>query len=70
MKSLYMHKFILDENIPHSFKIYLRWLGFLVEHIGDTVIGSNDEYIIRRILDSPCIFVTNDMDFGNLVIST
>ncbi len=57
-------KILLDENFPLDLHQQLKSLGHDVDHIIPLRIrGIPDQEIVRRMRESPCIFLTQDDDF-------
>jgi predicted nuclease of predicted toxin-antitoxin system len=61
-------RFLADENVSHLVIERLRRRGFEVLSIGETQSGAADEKVLESANAEDCILVTEDRDFGELVI--
>jgi len=63
-----MIKFLLDENLSRSTKLFLIDLGYDVKSAGDyKMLGCADTDILRRAALENRVVITHDLDFGNLL---
>jgi predicted nuclease of predicted toxin-antitoxin system len=62
-----MH-FLADENVSRFVIERLRADGFDVTSIGETRSGAPDEDVLAAADAEGCILITEDRDFGELVI--
>jgi predicted nuclease of predicted toxin-antitoxin system len=63
-----MTKFLLDENLSRSTKLFLLDLGYDVKSASDyKMLGCADTDILRRAALENRIVITHDLDFGNLL---
>ena len=58
-------KFLLDENIPVSFKKKLIENGYDVEHINDNKKGVKDKNVFEYAVKNKKCIITYDCDFNN-----
>ncbi len=58
-------KFLLDENIPISFKKKLIENGYDVEHINDNKKGVKDKNVFEYAVKNKKCIITYDCDFNN-----
>lgn len=58
-------KFLLDENIPISFKKKLIENGYDVEHINDNKKGAKDKNVFEYAVKNKKCIITYDCDFNN-----
>ena len=58
-------KFLLDENIPISFKKKLIENGYDVEHINDNKKGVKDKNVFEYAVTNKKCIITYDCDFNN-----
>ena len=61
-------RFLADENVSRLVIEQLRAGGFDVISIGDTRSGAPDENVLEAADAEGCILITEDRDFGELVI--
>jgi predicted nuclease of predicted toxin-antitoxin system len=61
-------RFLADENVSRLVIERLRAAGFDVISIGETKSGAPDRDVFRAADAEGCILVTEDRDFGELVI--
>ena len=61
-------KILADENIDYPVVIKLRESGFEVLSIMDMHQGENDNFVLSIANQLDCVLLTNDKDFGDLVI--
>ena len=60
-------RFLTDENVSRLVIEKLRAGGFEVLSIGD---GASDQDVLATATAQKCILLTEDRDFGELIIST
>jgi predicted nuclease of predicted toxin-antitoxin system len=61
-------RFLADENVSRLVIERLRARGFEVISVGETRSGAPDRDILRAADAEGCILITEDRDFGELVI--
>jgi predicted nuclease of predicted toxin-antitoxin system len=61
-------RFVADENVSRLVIERLRAIGFDVISIAETRPGAPDEDVIQAADAEACILITEDRDFGELVI--
>lgn len=61
-------RFLADENVAQTVLDVLRRRGFDVVSIGETQAGVADREVLDRANTDGCILITEDRDFGELVI--
>jgi predicted nuclease of predicted toxin-antitoxin system len=61
-------RFLADENVPRLVIERLRSAGFAVNSVSETKSGMPDEEVLRIADTEDCILITEDRDFGELVI--
>jgi predicted nuclease of predicted toxin-antitoxin system len=61
-------RFLADENVSRLVIERLRGRGFEVISIGDTRSGATDKDVLETANGQGCILITEDRDFGELVI--
>jgi len=61
-------RFLTDENVSRRVIERLRGRGFDVVSIGETRSGATDRDVLETANAEGCILVTEDRDFGELVI--
>jgi predicted nuclease of predicted toxin-antitoxin system len=61
-------RFLADENVSRRVIERLRSTGFDVKSIGETKSGIPDKDVLRTADAEDCILITEDRDFGELVI--
>lgn len=61
-------RILADENIDYPVVRKLRDKGFEVFSIMDMHQGENDNFVLSVANNLDCILLTNDKDFGELVI--
>ena len=61
--------FLADENLPTSLVARLRGEGLDVEHVFETMRGSDDETVLGHAVTRRAVILTADKDFGDLVIA-
>ena len=61
-------RFLADENVSRVVVSRLREAGLHVMEIPDEQRGSRDEIVLDIALSGNCILITEDRDFGELVI--
>ena len=61
-------KFLADENIHSDVVAWLRGAGHDVEYAAESRRGESDPALLRRALAQDRVIVTDDKDFGDLVV--
>lgn len=61
-------KLLLDENIPIPLLSALRTAGWSVEHVAEVEPGIDDDAVLARARRTGAVLVTDDKDFGELVV--
>jgi len=61
-------RFLADENVSRRVIERLRADGFDVTSIGDTKSGATDKDVLKAADAEGCILITEDRDFGEMVI--
>jgi predicted nuclease of predicted toxin-antitoxin system len=61
-------RFLADENVSHLVIARLRAGGFEVISIGETRSGAPDKAVLETANTEECILISEDRDFGELVI--
>jgi len=61
-------RFLADENVSNLVIDRLRARGFEVTSIGETQSGAPDRDVLEAANADGCILITEDRDFGELVI--
>ncbi len=61
-------RFLADENISRLVIERLRLHGFSVSSIAETSPGASDPQVLQMAKDENLILITEDRDFGELVI--
>jgi len=61
-------RFLADENVSRRVIERLRGQGFDVVSIGETRSGATDRDVLETANAEGCILITEDRDFGELVI--
>ncbi len=61
-------RFLADENVSRLVTELLRLSGFDVTSIGETKSGASDKDVLEAAAAGDCILITEDRDFGELVI--
>jgi predicted nuclease of predicted toxin-antitoxin system len=61
-------KFVADESCPGPIVAALRDAGYDVASVQEAAPGSFDEDILRRSVEDGRIVITQDRDFGELVM--
>ena len=61
-------RFLADENVSHRVIARLRAGGFEVISIDETRSGAPDKAVLEMANTEGCILITEDRDFGELVI--
>ncbi len=61
-------KLLADENFEPQFVERLRQAGHQVLYLDDYEAGISDEEVLRIAADNDAVVITNDKDFGELVI--
>ncbi|HEV7379114.1 MAG TPA: DUF5615 family PIN-like protein [Dyadobacter sp.] len=61
-------RILADENIDYPVVRKLREKGFEVFSIMDMHQGENDDFVLSVANKLGCILLTNDKDFGDLII--
>ena len=61
-------RLLADENVSHLVIQRLRGRGFEVVSIGETRSGATDRDVLETANAEGCILITEDRDFGELVI--
>lgn len=61
-------RFLADENVSHRVIARLRADGFEVVSIDETRSGASDKVVLETANVEGCILITEDRDFGELVI--
>ena len=62
-------RLLLDENAHRIVVERLRDAGFELEWISDTTPGASDPAILARPDIDQAILITNDSDFGDLIVN-
>lgn len=62
-------KLLADESCAGAVIRALRAAGHEVVSIAETAHGASDEIVIAQALDSGCVLITEDRDFGELVFA-
>jgi predicted nuclease of predicted toxin-antitoxin system len=60
--------FLADENIHADLVAWLRSCGHDVSSASEFLAGESDESVLRRARDEGRILITDDKDFGELVV--
>ncbi|MBS1492186.1 MAG: DUF5615 family PIN-like protein [Bacteroidetes bacterium] len=64
-------KFLIDENLPSDFTLYLRNQKLDVKDIKEeNLFGINDVEVLKLSRDENRILVTQDKDFGKIVYTS
>jgi predicted nuclease of predicted toxin-antitoxin system len=61
-------RFLADENVSRLVIEQVRASGFEVISVGETRSGAADKQVIEAADAEGCILITEDRDFGELVI--
>lgn len=61
-------RFLADENIHADLVAWLRSEGHDVLYVAETTPGEPDEPLLRRASEEDRVLVTDDKDFGDLVV--
>jgi len=62
-------KIFLDENIPRSFAIELRNIGFETQHVANVgLTGATDKDIATYAKKQKSILITKDLEFGSFIL--
>src|SRR5690348_15656641 len=61
-------RILADENVSHVVIVRLRASGFDVASIAEDKSGVSDEDVLKAADSDGCILITEDRDFGELVI--
>jgi predicted nuclease of predicted toxin-antitoxin system len=61
-------RFLADENVSRRVIAQLRAAGLEVISIGETRPGASDESVLNAADAEGCILITEDQDFGEMVI--
>lgn len=61
-------KFLADENVEWPIVSRLRQLGYDIKAIKEISAGTDDEVVLQLAMKEDRILLTNDMDFGRLVL--
>ncbi len=61
-------RLLADENVHAALVAWLRGNGHDVVYAADTLGGEPDDVVLRRARDENRIVVTDDKDFGDLVV--
>jgi predicted nuclease of predicted toxin-antitoxin system len=61
-------RLLADENVSRLVIERLRTGGIEVMSIGETRAGAQDKDVLKTANDEDCILITEDRDFGELVI--
>jgi predicted nuclease of predicted toxin-antitoxin system len=61
-------RFLTDENVMKRIVDELRGLGFDVTTVAEHMLGAADPEILRSDAIAGRIFITEDQDFGDLVV--
>jgi len=62
-------RFLVDENLGKSIVKGLRERGFTVQSVAEEIRGASDEEVVDLAKRHGKIIVTQDKDFGRLVIA-
>ena len=61
-------RFVADENVSRLVIAQLRAGGFDVKAISETSAAASDEEVLASANAEDCVLITEDRDFGELVI--
>lgn len=61
-------QFLADENVEWPIVMKLRRLGYDIKAIKEISAGTDDEAVLQLAFKEKRILLTNDMDFGRLVL--
>jgi predicted nuclease of predicted toxin-antitoxin system len=61
-------RFLVDENVSHAVIKRLRSDGFDVASVGETLAGARDSDILKVSAAEGRILITEDRDFGEMVV--
>jgi predicted nuclease of predicted toxin-antitoxin system len=61
-------RFLADENLHAGLVAWLRSTGHDVVHAAETLGGESDEVVLRRAREESRVVITDDKDFGDLVV--
>jgi uncharacterized protein with PIN domain len=61
-------RFLADENLHAGIVTWLRSLGHDVDYAAESLASEPDEVVLRRARDENRVVVTDDKDFGDLVV--
>ncbi len=61
-------RFLADENIHADLVAWLRSRGHDASYAADTLASEPDDVVLRRAREESRILVTDDKDFGDLVV--
>lgn len=61
-------RFLADENVPRALVMRLRAAGLDVVAIAETAAGISDDQVLAMAAAKQRILVTEDRDFGELVV--
>lgn len=61
-------KFLVDESIEYPFFTFLKNKKFDVKSVIDIKTGMTDKEVLKLAFDEKRILITNDKDFGQLII--
>jgi predicted nuclease of predicted toxin-antitoxin system len=61
-------RFLADENVSRLVVDRLRLAGFDVASVGETISGASDQVVLALATGEGRILLTEDRDFGELVI--
>jgi predicted nuclease of predicted toxin-antitoxin system len=63
-----MMRILADENVSHLVIQRLRARGFEVASIAETSAGASDKHVLAAADADDCILITEDRDFGELIV--
>ena len=61
-------RFLADENVHADLVAWMRSRGHDVSYAAETLASEPDEVVLRRAREEARIVVTDDKDFGDLVV--
>jgi predicted nuclease of predicted toxin-antitoxin system len=68
MKDHSSMKFLVDECTGQALALWLRKNGYDVLSVYDDMRGAKDDEVLKRAFDEDRILVTNDKNFGEMVM--
>ena len=63
-------RFLADESCDFAVVRALRKAGFEVETVRDLAPGASDEFVVHLAVSSRSVLLTEDRDFGRLVLAS